>query len=275
MLEERNIKREPEKLNRYELFMFAYKNLENYSEYFTFPFAIEDLKKMYYDSAEVIKGFEENFKEEKNFFDFREGVFKQLELIGNNSLKNLVKNAFLQIEVKNSNNNSRYGVNVLLKAICEYQNNVFSNEIRIIEPLSGIKYFKKNRPQIFLSYAYYDAGLTFALYLYFLAHGAFLYVNWMWAGTYPNSFITKRELNKELSKSVQFLFLRTSTSELRIKGGHSIRQWCSWEIGNYYTINQNEKFFIDFYDQGKPYKNDMLDTFEIMGGIYNGLIYKK
>ena len=125
------------------------------------------------------------------------------------------------------------------------------------------------KPQTFLSYAYYDKGITLGLYLYFLINGGFLYVNWMWSNVNP-AHITKKQLDNELANSNQFLFLRTLNSELDYYDTLHIRQWCSWEIGNYYTKNKSEKYYVNFY--GHTSKNDLLSTFSAFNYVKNGVI---
>ena len=127
------------------------------------------------------------------------------------------------------------------------------------------------RKQTFLSYAYLDKGLTLALYYFFKVNGGFLYVNWMWEGTNESSKVTKQELEKALCDSNQFLFLRTTNSEFHVRGNNSIRQWCSWEIGFYYSKNQHEKYYTSFYDK-QPTRNDLLDSFSIMTDVVNGQV---
>lgn len=170
---------------------------------------------------------------------------------------------------KISNNNSfKVFFKYLLNAIAEYQEEVIKANFIKTEDISHIR-FGKN--QTFLSYAYYDKGLTQALFYYFWLRSGFLYVNWMWNGVNSNSSITKKILEDELNRSNQLLFLRTINSELRTPGNHNIRQWCSWEIGNFYTKHSDEKYYTSFYDTIEV-KNDILDTFKPMKEVVNGAI---
>ena len=158
----------------------------------------------------------------------------------------------------------------LLKKIALYHNNII--EKNFITPwfnFSDMIEEQYDRPQTFLSYAYFDKGLSLALFLYFRINGGFLYVNWMWSGSNPSS-ITKAELERALSTSKQLLFLRTVNSDLDYYGNSQIRQWCSWEIGNYYTKNNKTKYYLSFY--GRPSKNDLLETFEVFHYVKNGII---
>lgn len=119
--------------------------------------------------------------------------------------------------------------------------------------------------------AYYDKGLTQALFYYFWRRSGLLYVNWMWDGVNNHSSVTKEKLEEALKDSNQFLFLRTTNSELRIRGNNSIRQWCAWEIGNFYTKHKEEKYYTSFYDKIEP-RNDILDTFRPMKEVVLGEI---
>ena len=154
----------------------------------------------------------------------------------------------------------------LLKAIADYQ------EETIVANFMGIsndRIIGTGRKQTFLSYAYYDKGLTQALFYYFWIRSGLLYVNWMWEGKNNPSAVIKKKLEDALKDSDQFLFLRTTNSELRVRGNNSIRQWCSWEIGNFYTKNSEEKYYTSFYDKAEPC-NDILDTFKPMKEVIAG-----
>lgn len=158
----------------------------------------------------------------------------------------------------------------IFKEIASYQNKIIQK--CFISPWFKIdeRIVTKSQPQTFLSYAYYDKGISIGLYIYFKLNGGFLYVNWMWRGKNP-AIITKQKLDLKLRKSNQFLFLRTLNSELDYHGNSHIRQWCSWEIGNYYTKNNKQKFYLNFY--GITNKNDLLSTFSVFGYVRNGIIY--
>lgn len=59
--------------------------------------------------------------------------------------------------------------------------------------------------------------------------------------------VLKNNLENALADSEQLLFIRSVNSELDINGKHIIRPWCSWELGNFYTKNKDEKYFINLY----------------------------
>ncbi len=64
--------------------------------------------------------------------------------------------------------------------------------------------------------------------------------------------------------------MRTAASELQVKHGVSIKQWCSWEIGNFYSVDKNNKFILNFYSNNIP--NQILDTFKTMVRVVGGII---
>ena len=196
-----------------------------------------------------------------------------VETTKNESFRDYIDSFIRHKLYEKANNRSTDSFNViaisLFKEIAAYQNKVISQNF-VKKWFDSERSTNKNDvPQTFLSYAYVDKGISLALFIYFLIHGGFLYVNWMWSGSGPSK-ITKSELNEELSNSQQFLFLRTLNSELDYYGSSHIRQWCSWEIGNYYTKNKDRKYYLNFY--GKTTKNDMLSTFNIFFYVKNGII---
>lgn len=105
----------------------------------------------------------------------------------------------------------------------------------------------KEMCQIFLSHAYLDRVYTFSLFCYFYHKGIYLYIDWMHNQKITDGSLLKNSLAGELAISQSLVFLSTVNSELTIRGGSSIRQWCSWEIGLYYTMNNNNKFLIRSY----------------------------
>lgn len=104
--------------------------------------------------------------------------------------------------------------------------------------------FKDNN--IFLSYAYVDKGLSYALFLYFITNNSFLYVDWMWNDNIAVCIDLKNELQSKILKCKQFLFLRSPNCEYDVKGKSQIRHWCSWETGIAFEHIKEEKYFINF-----------------------------
>lgn len=156
----------------------------------------------------------------------------------------------------------------------DYQNITLNNfldyEMRM--PLyETIEASSKHYNKVFLSYTMDDKGLTLALFYYFYLNGIFLYVDWMHSPALSTGKKIKKTIIKELQTSDQFLFFRTSNSELSIYGGNTIKQWCAWEIGNYYSIKKDEKYYLNFYETSST-KNKLLDTFKPMKGIKKGKI---
>ena len=108
--------------------------------------------------------------------------------------------------------------------------------------------------KVFLSYAYKDKLYSWVLYHYMRKKGILLYVDWMHSDALGDGAEIKINLQKALSDSEQFLFLRTSNSELGKKDTKQIRSWCSWEFGNFYGPTSNglveraeEKYYIQLY----------------------------
>lgn len=125
--------------------------------------------------------------------------------------------------------------------------------------------------QVFLSYAYVDKLYTYGLFNIFNDNGIYLYVDWMHNGSIKDIDKLKIKLDDAMKKSSQFLFLRTLNSELGILGSGQIRQWCSWEIGNYYTKIKTEKFYTNIYKENHGSKpSNLLDTFQPLKYLHNG-----
>lgn len=233
----------------------------------------ESVKNTYYDSAQLIKGFEDIINSTERMPPMEEGqaIFKRNAYEVQNLL--FVRRIEDQIQKQMSGKRSssdpfKTYFSYLLKAIADYQEKVIGTNFIGLSDDGSIR---TERKLTFLSYAYYDKGLTQALFYYFWKRSGFLYVNWMWDGVNNHSSATKEKLEDVLKYSNQFLFLRTTNSELRIRGNHSIRQWCAWEIGNFYTKHKEEKYYTSFYDKIEP-QNDILDTFKPMKEVVLGKI---
>lgn len=143
------------------------------------------------------------------------------------------------------------------------------------------------KTKVFLSYAYKDKLYTWALYHYMRIRGIDLYVDWMHTEALSNGAQLKVSLQKALSDSKQFLFLRTSNSELGKPESKQIRSWCSWEFGNFYgpaSMNaeerSNEKYYIQIYSNDvnnssprktlKPSKPSIIDGLKRLSDINEG-----
>lgn len=263
-------------LTRYDLFLESGNIIENGDGVIHF-IDYSSVKNMYYDSARLIRGFEEIINNGEDKY-----VQSEYQMLFDDNVREIKNRDFVQrisytIEkemegkkkkVSNNSNSFKTFFRYLLKAIAEYQEEVIEANFIEIEDISRVRF---DRNQTFLSYAYSDKGLTQALFYYFWLRSGFLYVNWMWNGVNSNSSVTKKILENELNRSNQFLFLRTINSELRIRGNYSIRQWCSWEIGNFYTKHNDEKYYTSFYDAVGT-SNDILDTFKPMKEVVHGYI---
>lgn len=266
-------------LNRYELYRDT--ALELYESPVLFR-NNEVIIEAFRESAQLIKGMEDLFnnpEREKGQLIFEEIFQANILELKNESFAETVRTKCekrrLDRKEKTSFNDSFEGwFNYLISIITSHLN--FLIEKNFIYFFENPAYIGNNfsnyssMPKTFLSYAFDDKGLSLALFFYFYKHGGFLYVDWMWHGKIKRSDILKKIIHDEVISSKQFLFLRTSASELNIKGAYTVRQWCSWEIGNFYGVDKDNKFLLAFYNPHTT--NQLLETFRIMVGIKNGII---
>ena len=263
-------------LTRYNLFMESGDLIESGEGIVRFRDYLS-VKNMYYDSARLLRGFEDiinNGERMPQMEEYQAMFDRNVKEVQNLVFVHRVTNQIQQQMSKKMEKEQSFSnlfktyFKYLLKAIADYQEEVI--ETNFIE-ISDDESIRTARKKTFLSYAYYDKGLTQALFYYFWRRSGLLYVNWMWDGVNNHSSVTKEKLEEALKDSNQFLFLRTTNSELRIRGNNSIRQWCAWEIGNFYTKHKEENYYTSFYDKIEP-RNDILDTFRPMKEVVLGEI---
>lgn len=141
--------------------------------------------------------------------------------------------------------------NYYLKQICigiDYNENVkeFVQKNRKLEkPIH--QFLDIGKKFTFLSYAFHDKLVSFLLFLEAKTEDIVLFVDWMYSSDLsqePDKL--KKNLNYFLNASNKLLFLRSVNSELHTyvktyglfrQNKRMVRQWCSWEIGNYYTYS--------------------------------------
>lgn len=134
-------------------------------------------------------------------------------------------------------------------------------------------------PQVFLSHAYADRVYTFGLFCYFLIrYKIYLYIDWMHNKIIPSGVTLKSSLYNALSNSSSLIFVASVRSELTIRGGSSVRQWCSWELGSFYGHNPpRSKFIIRLYapihqkQQKTSLNNILYGTLNPIKGIERGV----
>ena len=212
-------------------------------------------------------------RQDKTAEDFDKIFEESLAAIKNETMKERLYSSFLErknAKEKKKPKSFESWFAIVLNTLIDYQNEIIEEQYIFSEKLNKTVGDGKNRKKTFLSYAFEDKGLSLSLYIYFHLHGGFLYVDWMWNKRIKKCDRLKKIIDNELGTSTQLLFLRTTTSELKIQGNHTIRQWCSWEIGNFYTKNKNKKYILDFYSTAK--NNFFLETFKIMKGVSGGRI---
>ena len=172
-------------LTRYNLFMESGDSIESGDGIVHFRDYLS-VKNMYYDSARLIQGFEDIINNEERMPQMEEyqGIFDRnanevqdllfVQRITNQIQQQMSKK--MEKEQSSSNSFKTY-FRYLLKAIADYQEEVIENNFI---GLSDDELIRTARRKTFLSYAYYDKGLTQALFYYFWLRSGFLYVNWMW-----------------------------------------------------------------------------------------------
>ena len=265
---------------RREIYLYAFRAFSKAEDYFQNS---DDIKKMFLDSATLLIDLEKKPQEELlNVQNFNETLERNIQSIENRDFANLINSDFnKRLERKiygRQQKEKQYNWNdyleLLVKAIIDYQN-------KIIQKLFKKSFVRENASrlisdnnehmiQTFLSYAFKDKGLSFVLFLYFLNNGGFLFVDWMLNDDSRKPIVLKRYLFERLKESEQFLFFRTSNSEFKASSSFTIRQWCAWECGVYYSINSNEKYILNLYDDSPS--NTLLKTFKPMGSVENGKI---
>ena len=262
-------------MNLYNLIANSFDAIEPYFDHKdNREFVIE----VFRDSASFVRFFEKDLTINKDYSreEFDDLIREALRSVKDGSFREYIYSNVLEETEKRfrgkKNLSYKAIVSSLFREIADYHNTIIEKNFVKVWFEKDNKRNNFNLPQTFLSYAYKDKGVTLGLFLYFLFNGGLLYVNWMWSGVNEHSGITKNELDKALDQSSQFLFLRTPNSDLDYQGGnHTIRQWCSWEIGNYYTKEKDKKYYIDFYGRSK--KNDLLFTFKTFHKVSDGIIY--
>ncbi len=263
----------PEKLSRSYLYELVADSVDELSDFFEVR-EIKRFKQIFMDSAAFVEHFENDIYSTKDYSyeEFDVLIKSALKDTLDDEFKNYIFSSVLEQTSEKFKSKTKTFKSIVVnvfKAIANFHNNLIS-AIFHSKPKS-FSLFKTNKPKTFLSYAYYDKGISLALFIYFYLHDGFLYVNWMWSGANDDSRVTKEQLEEQLSQCSQFLFLRTINSELEYYGANHIRQWCSWEIGNYYTKHKDKKFLLNFYDR-KGTVNDLLSTFKEFHYVEKGII---
>ena len=129
---------------------------------------------------------------------------------------------------------------------------------------------EENIPQVFFSHAYDDKLYTYALFEYFYRRGVYLYVDWMHRDNIDDGKKLKQDLHEEIVNSSQLLFMRTLNSELNIQGKQTIRSWCAWELGDFYSSTGiEEKFFFNLYSTDN-YSSQQLHGMKLFTGVKCG-----
>lgn len=265
------------KISRSQLYLYVSERIQQYNHLFR---NVQFLQEVFDDSARLIEPFEERLSYKDNIISKTD-----FDYIFQNCLRDVKTSSFKEyllleyrkkykeevLERSDTRIKSIDFGTFLINTIAKYQNKMIdSNYIR--EANNYLLPRTQKIKKTFLSYAFDDKGLSFALFLYFLDRNGFLYVDWMWNGRIKDTVRLKEIISNEIQTSDQFLFLRTTASELSSRSSHSIRQWCSWEIGNFYCKNKEQEYVLAFYDS--KISNALLDTFKVFYDVDNGTIIK-
>lgn len=164
-----------------------------------------------------------------------------------------------QFKDRKQNQNSRNLFNKIINSL-----DVINDKLISRNELPEYMMDKCDFPQVFLSHAYDDRLYALTLFIYFYNRNIYLYVDWMHNDKINDGIELKHSLKSELELSDQLLFLRTLNNELDIQGKHMLRQWCAWELGNFYYKSQ-EKYMINLYSVDK-YNNSQLHGLKLYTG---------
>lgn len=263
-----------ETINRYELFELASNIMIENNFNFTIPRS-NKLQKIYELSKTLLFKIEDYLSDEAK--SLWESFYYQIDQNIQDAYNYQLfgdKLEGLKLEIRKLKNKKKPIKQIVYEIITLLQNiqndcikeMIHNNDFKIV------RFGNNSIPQTFLSYAFEDMGLSYALFLYFAKNGGFLFVDWMWNDKGVTGTEIKENLNKELEKSKQLLFTLTPATELSVPGGNrTIRQWCAWEIGNYYNKNQMSKYMIDFYSN-RPKSNLFIDSLKTFHYVKNGYI---
>lgn len=150
--------------------------------------------------------------------------------------------------------------NVLNALKCNLDISYWRGELDKIYPAENCSNY------VFLSHAYEDRAFTFALFRLLYFNKIYLYVDWMHNGKINDGAELKRKISKELTKSSQLILLLSPSMELNIDKSHYIRPMCSWETGNFYRKDWEEKYYINLYNEN-PASIQLLHGFKLFKGV--------
>ncbi len=169
-----------------------------------------------------------------------------LDLYGK-SAKRTVAKIHTYLREKQRKFDKYYIFNKIIHLLIKY-NNVNLDYISLDKINRLFQYIPEKMNKVFLSYAFEDRIYSLNLFCYFYSQEIYLYVDWIHNNKINNGIFLKSTLEEEIISSSQLLFLRTSNSELNIKGNKGIRPWCSWELGVFYEFGgESEKYLLNLY----------------------------
>lgn len=166
-------------------------------------------------------------------------------------------------------------VTLLSNKLYENYDEIFkhiANEIKLSNFTNSTSYnqlFNKSyKITGFFSYAYLDKTYSLGIFILFLNHNTLLYLDWLFNNQINCGIKLKEHINSIMKECDFLLFLRTVNSEINSKGTHHIRQWCSWEIGNFYQYQNEKSLKFCIHTLGNNQNaNILLDDFKIINSM--------
>lgn len=221
--------------------------------------------------------FDNQFRKNLKLCEKQDELFSKLGIT--RDMKEKMSNEVLKKRrLKNTAKLNDYKFNALVNFLNDINKSVIKNiNLKDIALVFFNQYKEKTKNKVFLSYAYDDKLYTLPLFINFLNHGIFLYVDWIFNNREKDGRKIKESLITNLRDSSQLLFLRSTKSELAIpgngKGSSTIRGWCSWELGSFYTQGKsNEKYYTNIYRLPNKHLTQ-LDGIKPLHGIDYGRLY--
>lgn len=208
-----------------------------------------------------------------NINNFHKEIVFHLEKYGSTTEKLI--NSIEIIYERQKEDIYNYYVKMIQSLYSNYQSHIIKNILSNRLLVNNDKFNKQEvKNKVFLSHAYDDRIIAFALFIEFYKKNIYLYVDWMHNGIIDNGAFLKHILMSQLETSKQLILLRSPNVEMNKNG--NLRQWCAWEVGCFKGLhNNNNNFLIDTIDYEDTKTNRMYDDFNRIIGFSNGLLYGK
>lgn len=218
----------------------------------------------------MLEGVEERFltNEDRNLQWEQRPLYEMIQ-----ERRNILSPHMTEKKIEEFYSKMKKNDNSIFNSLLNVLNDISKERLKNFKLVKEVQANNSSLHQVFLSYAFEDRLYTLCLFMYFLSQGVTLYVDWLYCDSLPTGVNIKDNLTNELKNSKQFLFFRSANSELHIQGNVEIKGWCSWEMGTFYTLNnQNEKYYIGLYDEKDIDPKSQLNGFRKLVGIKQGVL---